>query len=178
MNAGKRQCLRFWRGSYNLRVSFTPNPSPTELKLLVKQQVAAGFPLLHCKGDERMIVLVELHHTLEVDGAHHVDVMEKKRFLFRLGGRSRMVKKKPASLFQAATGIEQHVLARHFDAHAKISSLFEEGGYLVCEVVHVDDHVVDSESTQASEGNFQRRAPADFHQRFWAVIGERPQACT
>src|ERR1700722_3702322 len=114
--------------------------------------------MLHCQCGERLIVQVKLHHALEINGAHHVDVMEKKRFRCRTG----IIKKKPPGLFEAATSIEQQVLARHFYVHAEIFALPEERDHFVGEVMHVYDHVVNPESTQASKCDFEQGAPANF----------------
>ena len=78
--------------------------------------------------------------------------------------------------FQAAAGIEQHILARDFNAHPEIMVCFQVVENHVGEVMHVDDHFADSEFAQTRERNFEQRAAVDFDQRFGTIVGERTQA--
>ena len=92
------------------------------------------------------------------------------------GSRSSVFGEKPAGLFQPAAGIEQHVLARNFNAHPEIAMLFQIlDNHLVGKVMHVDNHFANAEAAQPSQRNLQQRASTDFHQRLGAVIGQRPQ---
>src|SRR5712691_8759004 len=50
-------------------------------------------------------------------------------------------------------------------------------GEVIVKVMHVDDHFANPKCPQASERNLQERAAGDVHQRFWAIIRQRPQAC-
>src|ERR1700693_743862 len=102
MNAGECQRLRFWRSSNNFWLCIASDSSAAQLPLIIKKQLAAGMRLAHAKGGERLIVAMELHHALKVNGAHDVDVMKKNRFR----GRTGIVKKKPAGLFQTAACVE------------------------------------------------------------------------
>ncbi len=64
MDAGKGQRLRSRRGSNDLLFLIAPGAPTTQLKLLVEEQVAARFPLLHRQCRERLMLLVRLHHAI------------------------------------------------------------------------------------------------------------------
>ena len=78
--------------------------------------------------------------------------------------------------FQTASGIEQDILTRDFNAHAEVVVCFQILHDHVGEVMDVDDHFANSEIAQARERDLQQRAAVDFDQRFGAIVGERPQA--
>ena len=79
------------------------NRAAAKLKMLVEEQVTGGRAVLYRQCCERLIFNMELHHAPEINGADHVDIVQKERFI-HTGG---IVQKKVSGSFQSATGIEQ-----------------------------------------------------------------------
>ena len=95
-----------------------------------------------------------------------------------LGEIREILREEMGCFFQAATGVEQHLLARDFDAHAEIVIRFQVIHDHVGEVIDVDDRLANSETAQAREGDLQQSAAIDFDQSLGTVVGERTQART
>ncbi len=114
-----------------------------------------------------------LRHAPKIDGADDIYVVQNEG----LAGVS-TCEEKIGSLFQAAAGIEQHVLAGDLDFHAEVvvsCQVFEDHPG---KMMHIDDHLANAKAAQAGERDLQQRAPGNLHQGLGAVIGERAQART
>ena len=105
MDAGKRQGLRLLRGANDFRrVAF--DAASAKMKVFVKEQMAAGFALLHGQGGEGLIFDVSCSMR------SRSMVLMTSTLCSMKGSRTRPhLKKEPAGLFQAAAGIEQHIFA-------------------------------------------------------------------
>src|SRR5208283_5717698 len=103
---------------------------------------------------------MKLHHTPEINRAEDIDIVHKEWFFRAAGISDKEVRRLP----QAAAGVEQHVLARDFNAHSEVGVRFQVLQNHVGEVVNVDDHLVDSEAAQAGKRDLQQRAAIDFDQ--------------
>jgi hypothetical protein len=114
---------------------------------------------------------MKLSHFSEIDSADHIDVMHEER-----RWAARVLKKKPGGLFQSATGIQQHVFARHFNSKAEMVMGLQIVDNHVREVVRIDNHLANAKLTQARECDFEQRAAAELHQRLGTIVGERSQS--
>ena len=70
------------------------------------------------------------------------------------------------------------ILAGNLDAHSKVLMDLQVIDYHVRKVVHVNDHVMNTELLQACERDFQQAAAIDFNKRFGTVVGKGPEART
>jgi hypothetical protein len=128
--------------------------------------------LLHRKGGQRVLFSMEAHHTSEINGADHIDVMDKERF-FSLTG---VPAKELSNFFQATTGIEQRVFAGNFDVQSKVVVFLQVVQHHVRKVVNVDDDIGYPKTSQAGNNDFEQRAAPNFHQGFGPAVGQRPEA--
>src|SRR5882757_6078902 len=117
--------------------------------------------------------LVELHHASKIDRADNVNVVQKKGLV----PSPTVIQKKPRSLLQPTTGIQQHVLARHFNPHTKVVVCLQVIDNHIAKVMYVDDHFTYSELAQTGESDFKHRSPRNLHQRFRTIVSERTQPC-
>ena len=115
---------------------------------------------------------VKADHARKIDGAEHIDVVDDEGLLRAFAG----LQEKPSGFFEAATGVEQDLLAGNFNAHAEVAVGLEVIDDFVCEVMDIENDFADAEGTQTAEGELKESTAADSDQRFGAVIGERTQA--
>jgi len=165
-----------WRGARGEgRVDgWSMGSTATKLELIVKKEEAGGFAGLDGEGGESAVLVVELEHRVEVDGADDVDVVDNEWFWHRVACT---FKEKPGGFFEAAAGVEQKVIfAGNFDAHAKVVVRLKVVKDHFGKVVDVDDDFADAESAKARESNFKERAAVDFDEGFGQSVGERAQA--
>ena len=75
----------------------------------------------------------------------------------RNGSSLPILEKKPRRLLQSTAGVEQDILSRDFNPHTKILLCRKVLNNHVGKVMHVDDHLVNAEVTQARERDLQQR---------------------
>src|SRR5579863_8298354 len=97
---------------------------------------------------------------MQINRTDDVHVVQQER----LGSVSLVFQKKPGSLFQAATSVQQHILAGYFNPHSKTLASFQIVDHHVREVVDINDSFGHAERLQTRERNFQQRSTSDFHQ--------------
>jgi hypothetical protein len=152
--SSETQGLGMFEAANKLFSSVSRGPPPAKFILLIKEQVSGRIVILYSQCGQRPIVSVKLDHALQVDGAENIYVMEDERIIESV----RVVEKKPGGFFKAPASIEQNVLARQLDAHAKILIRFEIFGNHFGEVMNVDNHLVDSALPQAFQRELEQRA--------------------
>src|SRR6266852_1391879 len=172
VNAGKGQRLQIWSGAHEFRFLVAADSSSAQFSLVVEKHVARAFPLLDCERCQGAILAVKLHQTLKIDFADHIHIVKNERLVQAVG----ILQEEPGRLFEAATGVEQKLLAGNFHSESEIVVGFQVLNHQIGKVVHVYDDVAHAEGSKTGKRQFQQRSAADFHQRFGAVIRQRAQA--
>ena len=119
---------------------------------------------------------MELHHALQINGADDVHVVQNEWGITGSSAAGDRLPEKPCGVFQAAAGVEQRGFTGNLNPHAEIVMPRQILDDQIGEMMHVDDHFVDTKFAQAGQRDFEQGAACDFHQRLGAIIGKRPQS--
>ena len=113
--------------------------------LLVEQKVSRSLPILHGQGGQSLTFSMRSDHLSQINSADHIHVMNDE-WLF-----SGISQKEIGGLLQPTPGIEQDLLARYFNPHAKVSVLFQILNNHLSSVMHINNDLVNPKGAQARE---------------------------
>src|SRR5580698_4690921 len=105
---------------------------------------------------------MKLHHPLKINRADDIDIVQNEGLV----DATWLVEKKMSRLLQPAASIEQSLLTRNFDTHAKVVVGFQIIDDHVGKVMHIDDHFANATLAQARN--------RDLQQRLRAIVRNRP----
>ena len=125
MNAAESKGVQIGRRSNDFCLAVLALPS-AKLSGIVKKQIARSLTVLHRHCRQRLLLAVKLHHSGKINVAGDVNIVQNKRLVRCII----CIPKEVSCLLQAASGIEQNLLARDLDYHPEI---------IVCGEI-VDDH--------------------------------------
>src|SRR5208337_4681271 len=133
--------------SHKFNVLIAPGLPAAKLELLVEDEVSRSLPVLHRQRGERLLFSMKFHHAAEIDRADDIDIVQNERLFKTIG----ILEEKIGSLFQSAAGVEQNLLARDFDAHAKVMVRFQIVENHVGKVMHIDNDLANPIGAQAGK---------------------------
>jgi len=176
VNPAKSQRFDTARGANHFSGGFVTEAASAEVAMLVEEQKARGGAFLDGESGEGLAGAMGLFHAREIDGADHVDVVEEDGGVGIGIGVGIVFEEEVSGVLEASAGVEQIFLVRDVDLHAEVVAGGEVSGELVCEVMGVDDDVVNAEFAEASESDFEQGAAVEFDEGLGAVVGERTEA--
>src|SRR5450631_3403957 len=100
--------------------------------------------MLHSQRRESPPLNMLLGHSLQIDRADYVDIVEDKGLI---GGSA--IEQKRSCILEPTARVQQDVLSREIDMHAEVIVVLQKLRNLVSEVMRIHDDVMNATCAQA-----------------------------